>query len=114
MRLTTAPLVPRLRALSNQINLRIPFRLWDRTLCRGIVLSQEAIMIHLHRVDFAPATEVIRIDVFFSHDTPGDGSHPCLFGLPTKVSSALRTSDHATSPLNPRHRPPRPPGSLPG
>ncbi len=43
-------------------------------------------MIDLDRVDLASAAEIVRIDVFISHDTTGDGSQPLFF---IELSSAL-------------------------
>jgi len=46
-------------------------------------------MIDFHGVDFALATEIIRLDVFISHDAAGDGNHMSALGLLAKLSSAL-------------------------
>jgi len=46
-------------------------------------------MSDLHRVDFALATEIVRLNGFVSHDAAGDGRHTSAPGLWVKVSSAL-------------------------
>jgi hypothetical protein len=46
-------------------------------------------MIDLHRVDFAWATEIVRLNGFVSHDAAGEGCHTSAPGLWVKVSSAL-------------------------
>ncbi len=91
MRLAAAIFVPGLGAFFDQFDPCISFRFQHRALGRNIILSQEPIMIDLDRVDLASAAEIVRIDVFISHDTTGDGSQPLFF---IELSSALRTSDH--------------------
>ena len=112
VRLAAALFVPRLQALSDQFNLYIPFWFWHRTPYRDFFLSQEPIMIDLHRVDLTVAAEIVRIDVFISHDPARDGNHPSILPLLVKVSSTLRTPDHVTSPFNLRHQLPKPPESF--
>jgi hypothetical protein len=46
-------------------------------------------MIDLYGVDPTLVTEIVRIDVFISHDTARDGSHMSALGLLAKLSSAL-------------------------
>jgi hypothetical protein len=81
--------VPGLGALSDQFDLRIPFCLWYRTPYQDFILSQEPVMIDLHRVDPALAAEIVRLGVFVSHDAAGEGRHGSFPGLSVKVSSAL-------------------------
>ena len=69
-------------------------------------------MIDLHRVDFAPTTEKVRLDIFVAHDAAGDKRHTPASGLSVKASSALWTSDHAAFPFGPHHRLPKSPGSF--
>jgi len=46
-------------------------------------------MSDLHRVDFALAAEIVRLNGFVSHDAAGDGRHTSAPRLWVKVSSAL-------------------------
>jgi hypothetical protein len=82
-------LVPGLGALSDQFDPCIAFRFRHRTPYGDFLLSQEPVMSDLHRVDFALATEIVRLNGFVSHDAAGDGPYTLAPRLWVKVSSAL-------------------------
>jgi hypothetical protein len=89
VRLAAALLVPWLGASLDQFNFFIPLRLWHGTPFRDFGLSEEPVMIDLHRVDTALTAKIERLDVFISHDAAGDRRYTSVPGLRVKVSLAL-------------------------
>ena len=89
--------VPGLVALFDQVDQDIPLGFRHRTSNRDLLLAQEAVVIDLHRVDLTLGAEIVRLDIFVSHDAAGDGGNRTVPGLPVKDSSAFRASDHVRS-----------------
>jgi hypothetical protein len=62
----------RVRAISKPDS---PFRFWHRTPYGDFILSQEPVMIDLHRVNFALAGVIVGLNGSVSHRAAGDGHY---------------------------------------